>query len=69
MYQKEVFEICKQWPQFENILISGSSGLGKSRFAKDLSKEELTSHGKSINSIYKYKRWKDIHFIDSEHMY
>ncbi len=22
MYQKEVFEICKQWPQFENILIS-----------------------------------------------
>ncbi len=60
---------AKQWPHSENILISGSSGLGKSRFAKDL-QAELTSLIYKSNSIIllqrqKMERHKD--FIDSEY--
>ncbi len=43
----------------ENILISGSSGLGKSRFAKDLARRINIINGKSINSIYTVYNGKD----------
>ncbi len=72
MYQKSFWETAKQWPQFEkHFFISGSSGLGKSRFAKASSQEELTSLTArvSIHPIL-LQRKMERHMIsaDSEYM-
>ena len=43
----------------KTFFISGSSGLGKSRFAKDLARRINIINGKSINSIYTAPTAKD----------
>lgn len=71
MYQKEVFEdMQNNGRNLKTFFISGSSGLGKSRFAKDLARRININNGKSINSIYTAPTAKDgktYDFIDSEY--
>ena len=71
MYQKEVFEdMQNNGRNLKTFFISGSSGLGKSRFAKDLARRINLLNGKSINSIYTAPTAKDgktYDFIDSEY--
>ncbi len=54
----------------KTFFISGSSGLGKIKIAKDLQARINIINGKSINSIYTAQRQKDgktYDFIDSEY--
>jgi hypothetical protein len=71
MYQRDVFnEMQEQGRNFKTFYISGLSGVGKSRFAKDLARRINLLNGKSINSIYTAPTAKDgktYDFIDSEY--
>lgn len=71
MYQKNVFnEMQEHGRNLKTFYISGLSGVGKSRFAKDLAKRINLSNSKSINSIYTAPTAKDgktYDFIDSEY--
>ncbi len=54
----------------KTFFISGSSGLGKSRFGKRSGQEELTSLTARVSIQFilpNGKRWKDIWFTDSEY--
>ncbi len=56
--------------RFENIYISGPSGIGKSKFAKDLAKKNNIRNGKSKNFVYTAPTAKNMvtyDFIDSEY--
>ncbi len=69
MYQKEVFEDMQSNTQFENILyFPGSSGLGKSRFAKDFGRITSLTARVSIQFILLQRQIKIVYdFIDSEY--
>ncbi len=54
----------------KTFFISGSSGLGKSRFAKDFGKQELTSLTKRVSIqfiLLQRQKIKTYDFIDSEY--
>ena len=71
MYQKTVFEdMQEKGRNLKTFYISGPSGIGKSRFAKDLARKININNGKSKNSIYTAPTAKDgkvYDFIDSEY--
>ncbi len=71
MHQKEVFEdMQNNGRNLKNIFTSGSSGLGKSRFAKDLARRINIINGKEYTPIYTAPTAKDgktYDFIDSEY--
>ncbi len=62
MYQKEVFEdMQNNGRNLKTFFTCVSSGLGKSRFAKDLARRihNIINHGKSITLIYTAPTAKD----------
>lgn len=71
MYQKTIFgEMQEKGRNLKTFYISGPSGMGKSRFAKDLARRININNGKSKNSIYTAPTAKDgktYDFIDSEY--
>lgn len=71
MYQKTIFgEMQEKGRNLKTFYISGPSGIGKSRFAKDLARRININNGKSKNSIYTAPTAKDgktYDFIDSEY--
>lgn len=71
MYQKEVFEeMQSKGRNLKTFYISGLSGVGKSKFAKDLARRININNGKSPNFVYTAPTAKDgktYDFIDSEY--
>lgn len=71
MYREEVFEDMKSnGRDLKTFYISGPSGIGKSKFAKDLARKINIKNGKSKNFVYTAptaKHGKAYDFIDSEY--
>lgn len=71
LYQQEVFdEMQSNGRNLKTFYISGLSGVGKSKFAKDLARRININNGKSPNFVYTAPTAKDgktYDFIDSEY--